>query len=79
MLDYLTRTLGLSASVKPWPEAERLPLYLQNGKKYSFLYIEDVKCLLVEVDENGFSLPAFRKQMAKLLPQSKFIVCASST
>ncbi len=74
MLDYLTKTLGLSASVESWPEAERLPLYLQNGKKYSFLYIEDVKCLLVEVDENGFSLPAFRKQMAKLLPQPEFIV-----
>lgn len=74
MLDYLTRTLGLSASVEPWPEAERLPLYLQNGKKYSFLYIEDVKCLLVEVDENGFSLPAFRKQMAKLPTSPEFIV-----
>lgn len=74
MLDYLNQTLGLSAKVTPWAEAERLPLYLRSGKKYSLLHIEDVECVLIEADEKGFNLPAFRKQMSKLPHQSMPIV-----
>ena len=66
MLDYLNQTLGLSAQVAPWAEAEQLPLYLRSGKKYSLLRIENEDCVLVEADEKDFSLPAFRKQMEKL-------------
>ena len=74
MLDYLNQTLGLSAEVTPWAEAERLPLYLRIGKKYSLLQIESEKCILIEADEKDFNLPAFRKQMAKLPHQTMPIV-----
>ena len=74
MLDYLNETLGLNAEISPWAEAERLPLYLRNGRKYSRLCIGDTECLLIEVDENSFNLSAFRKQMAKLLAQQDNIV-----
>ena len=74
MLDYLNQTLGLSAEVTPWAEAERLPLYLRSGKKYSLLQIESEKCILIEADEKDFNLPAFRKQMAKLPHQTMPIV-----
>lgn len=66
MLDYLNRTLGLNAKISPWAEAERLPFYLRSGRKYSLLHIGEMECVLIEADENSFSLPAFRKQMAKL-------------
>lgn len=69
MLDYLNQTLGLQATISPWPEEDGLPLYLQSGKKYSLLRIGEGECILVEADENNFSLPAFRKQMAKLPAQ----------
>ena len=74
MLDYLNQTLGLSAEVTPWAEAEQFPLYLRNRKKYSLLHIEGVDCVLIEADENNFSLPAFRKQMPKLPHQSMPII-----
>ena len=74
MLDYLNQTLGLSAEVTPWAEAERLPLYLKSGKKYSLLRIENEQCILIEADEKDFNLPAFRNQMAKLPHQAMPIV-----
>ena len=74
MLDYLNQTLGLSARVTPWAEAEQFPLYLRSRKKYSLLHIEGVECVLIEADEKEFRLPAFRKQMAKLPHQSMPIV-----
>ena len=70
LLDYLTRTLGLSASVEPWPEAERLPLYLRSGKKYSLLHIENEKCILIEADEKEFNLPAFSRFIPRTAPGS---------
>lgn len=66
MLDYLNQTLGLEATMTPWAETEQFPLYLRNGKKYYLLRIAGVECVLIEADEKNFSLPAFRKQMAKL-------------
>ena len=66
MLDYLNQTLGLEATMTPWAEADRFPLYLRSGKKYFLLHIGGVECVLIEADEKNFSLPTFRKQMAKL-------------
>lgn len=74
MLDYLNQTLGLNAKIRPWPEADQFPLYLKNGKKYSLLLIGGMECVLVEADENNFSLPAFRKQIAKLPAEPNHIV-----
>lgn len=74
MLDYLNQALGLKAKISPWTDAAQLPLYLRNGKKYSLLRIDDVECLLIEVDENNFSLPSFRKQMDKLPAEPEYIV-----
>lgn len=74
MLDYLNQTLGLNAKVKPWPNTDKLPLYLRSGKKYYLLQIGGVESLLIEVDENNFNLPAFLKQMAKLPTQPEHIV-----
>lgn len=74
MLDYLNQTLGLEATMTPWSEAEKFPLYLRNGKKYFLLHIGGVECILIEADEKNFSLPAFRKQMAKLPSQPEHIV-----
>lgn len=31
MLAYLNEVLGLSAQEGPWPDAQRLPLYLRGG------------------------------------------------
>lgn len=74
MLQYLNQTLGLEATMSPWAESEQFPLYLRNGKKYFLLHIGGVECILVEVDEKNFSLPTFRKQMAKLPNQPEHIV-----
>ena len=76
MLDYLNQTLGLNAKISPWAEAERFPLYLRNGRKYSLLHIGETECVLIEADENSFSLPAFRKQVAKLpVPSGHIVLC----
>ena len=74
MLDYLNQVLGLEATMTPWAEADQFPLYLRSGKKYFLLHIGGVECVLIEADENSFSLPAFRKQMAKLPGQPEHIV-----
>lgn len=74
MLDYLNQTLGLTATITPWREADRLPLYLRSGKKYSLLHIGGVECVLIEVDEKNFRLPVFHKQLAKLPTQPEYIV-----
>lgn len=74
MLDYLNQTLGLEATMTPWAEADRFPLYLRSGKKYFLLHIGGVECVLIEADERNFSLPTFRKQMAKLPGQPEHLV-----
>ena len=74
MLDYLNQTLGLEATIIPWTEADRFPLYLRNGRKYFLLHIGGVECVLIEADEKNFSLPSFRKQVAKLPGQPEHIV-----
>ncbi len=74
MLDYLNQTLGLEATITPWEEAEQFPLYLRNGRKYFLLHVGDVECVLIKADEKSFSLPAFRKQMAKLPGSPEHIV-----
>ena len=74
MLDYLNQTLGLTATITTWAEAEQFPLYLRSGKKYSLLYIGGMECVLIEADEKNFSLPSFRKQMTKLPTQPDHIV-----
>lgn len=74
MLDYLNQTLGLKATMAPWIEAGRFPLYLRNGKQFFLLQIGGVECVLIEADEKNFSLPSFRKQMAKLPSQPGHIV-----
>lgn len=74
MLEYLNQALGLDATLIPWTEESHLPLYLRNGKKYFLLYIGGVGCILIEADEKNFSLPAFRKQMAKMSSQPEHIV-----
>ena len=47
---------------------------MRSGKKYSLLEIDEVECVLIEADENNFSLPAFRKQVVKLPFQPEHIV-----
>lgn len=74
MLDYLNQTLGLSATVSPWPEAKNFPLYLRSGRKYFLLHIGGLECVLIETDEDSFNLSAFRKQMMKLPVKQKHIV-----
>lgn len=74
MLDYLNQTLGLEATLTPWAEESHLPLYLRNGRKYFLLHVGGVECLLIEADEKSFSLPSFRKQIAKLPCQPGHIV-----
>lgn len=74
MLDYLNQTLGLEATMTPWAEAERFPLYLRSGKKYFLLHIGGVECVLIEADEKNFSLSSFRKQVAKLPGQPEHLV-----
>ncbi len=74
VLNYLNRILGLDATTTPWTKADQLPLYLRSGKKYALLRIAGVECVLIEADENNFSLPAFCKQMAKLPAQPDHIV-----
>lgn len=74
VLDYLNRTLGLTATVTPWVEADRFPLYLRNGKKYSLLHVAGMECVLIEADAKSFSLPAFQKQRKKLPAQPEHIV-----
>lgn len=74
MLDYLNQTLGLNAKIEPWAEEDRLPLYLKTGRKYFLLHIGGTESVLIEADENNFSLPSFRKQMEKLPTQSDNIV-----
>lgn len=74
MLDYLNQTLGLTATITPWLEEDNLPLYLRNGRKYSLLHIGGMECVLIEADEKNFSLPTFRKQLAKLPARPEFVV-----
>lgn len=74
MLDYLNQTLGLEATMTPWAEADRFPLYLRSGKKYFLLHIGGMECVLIETDKKNFSLPTFRKQMAKLPGQPEHLV-----
>lgn len=74
MLDYLNKTLGLNAKISPWTEAEKFPLYLRSGKKYSLLHIGNMECVLIEADESNFSLPSFLKQIVKLPTASDNIV-----
>lgn len=74
ILDYLNQTLGLTATMIPWKEADQFPLYLRDGRKYSLLRIGGVECVLIEADEKKFSLPTFCRQMAKLPAEPAYIV-----
>ena len=66
MLAYLNEVLGLSAQEGPWPDAQRLPLYLRGGRDYATLDVDGAKLLVVYAKQGEFSLPAFQKQMKKL-------------
>ena len=77
VLDYLNQTLGLEATITPWAEAEQFPLYLKNGRKYFLLHIGGAECVLIEADEKNFSLPSFRKQMAKASRSISFYVSST--
>lgn len=75
MLDYLNQTLGVDARIiGPWAEVDKFPLYLRNGKKYSMMQIDEIKCVLIETDEKNFSLSAFQKQLTKLPFKPEHIV-----
>lgn len=75
MLKYLNETLGLDAKiVSPWADADKLPLYLRNEKKYFLLQIYGIECVLIETDESKFSLSAFCKQITKLPSGPEHIV-----
>ena len=66
MLQYLKETLGMTAEEAAWSEAEHLPLYLRNGRKYSVLSVEGAELLLIYMEAASFNLTAFQKQWKKL-------------
>lgn len=66
MLSYLNDVLGLAAKENPWPDAQRLPLYLRGDRKYTTLTLDDTELLVIYAEQSGFSLPAFQKQLRKL-------------
>ena len=66
MLSYLNDLLGLAAKESPWPDAQRLPLYLRGNRKYTTLTVDDTELLVLYTEQSGFSLPAFQKQLKKL-------------
>lgn len=66
MLQYLKETLGMTAEEAAWSEAEHLPLYLRNGRKYSVLSVEGAELLLIYMEAASFNLAAFQKQWKKL-------------
>ena len=76
MLDYLNQTLGLEATMTPWAEADRFPLYLRSGKKYFLLHIGGVECVLIEADEKNFSLPQADGKAARPTRASCFVLQA---
>ena len=66
MLQYLKETLGMTAEEAAWSEAEHLPLYLRNGRKYSVLSVEGAELLLIYMEAASFNLATFQKQWKKL-------------
>ena len=66
MLSYLNDLLGLAAKESPWPDSQRLPLYLRGNRKYTTLTVDDTELLVLYTEQSGFSLPAFQKQLKKL-------------
>lgn len=66
MLSYLNDVLGLAAAESPWPDAQRLPLYLHRDRKYTTLTVDDTELLVLYAEQSGFSLPAFQKQLGRL-------------
>mgnify|MGYP001082379824 CR=1 FL=1 len=66
MLSYLNDVLGLAAKESPWPDAQRLPLYLRGDRNYTTLTVDDTELLVLYVEQSGFSLPAFQKQLKNL-------------
>ena len=43
MLAYLNEVLGLSAQEGPWPDAQRLPLYLRGDRDYAILDMDGAR------------------------------------
>lgn len=66
MLRYLKENLGFEAKEKEWDVAEKMPLFLRSGRKYSVLSIEKTELLLIRMDAASFNLMAFQKQLTKL-------------
>lgn len=63
---YLMETLGLKASIAPWPEASGLPFYLQDAYEFAAMEVlGHIYVLLVARDtEQGAS--ELRKRLDKL-------------
>lgn len=44
---YLGDTLGLNIDLEPWPEYQRLPIYLQDSYKFQQTKLNNLPCLLM--------------------------------
>lgn len=61
---YLQETLGITASLGPWPVSDRLPLYLRDGFRFYQAILLETPCLfLVDRAEEAPSPATIRKQL----------------
>ncbi len=77
MLQYLKDTLGLNAMEREWHGAEKLPLYLRSGRRYSVLSVDGSEHLLICMETSSFNLSAFQKQQKKLMDhwRGEIVLC----
>ena len=67
---YLQETLGISASLGPWPDGDRLPLYLRDGFRFYQALLLKTPCLfLVDRADEAPSPATIRKQLDQVRPK----------
>jgi DNA-binding MarR family transcriptional regulator len=66
VLEYLNDILGFDVKSEAWVGEKSLPLYLRKGRGFFVLSFDDVKCLLLSIHDDSFSLNSLQKQMKKI-------------
>ena len=65
---------------KKWDGVDKLPLYLSNGYKFQKAEIDSCKCLFMEPNDELPTLPALKKQIAKIqqIENIPVVICLDS-
>ena len=57
---------GLPVEIKPWKHKGSLPIYIEDGYEFSTASITDTRCTIAQPTGDVQTLPALKKQLAKI-------------